>query len=178
MKTALIVIDVQKAIDHPQWGKRNNPDAEKNMAVLLHHWRKSKQPIIHIKHSSVTETSPYRAGQLLHNFKDEVKPLNTEKIIEKSTNNAFVGTCLENYLKENSIDSVVIVGVLTQHSVDCTARMAASLGFKVTVVSDATAATGITDAKGKHWDPEDIHQITLAHLEADYSKIVETKILI
>ena len=29
LSAALIVIDVQKAIDHPSWGERNNLQAEK-----------------------------------------------------------------------------------------------------------------------------------------------------
>ena len=33
--TALIVIDVQKAIDDPRWGRRNNPQAEENIARLI-----------------------------------------------------------------------------------------------------------------------------------------------
>jgi len=28
----LILIDQQKAMDHPKWGPRNNPDAESNIA--------------------------------------------------------------------------------------------------------------------------------------------------
>lgn len=31
-KTALIIIDVQDGLDDPVLGKRNNPDAESNMA--------------------------------------------------------------------------------------------------------------------------------------------------
>jgi len=34
-EAALVVIDVQKAIDHPGWGIRNNPGAERNIAALL-----------------------------------------------------------------------------------------------------------------------------------------------
>mgnify|MGYP003679377561 FL=1 len=64
-----------------------------------------------------------------------------ETVIGKSTNNAFVNTDLHKWLETTDIKRLVICGVLTQHSVDCTARMAASLGYKVTVVSDATAAT-------------------------------------
>jgi nicotinamidase-related amidase len=35
MPDALIVIDQQKAMDHPQWGPRNNPGAEQNIARLV-----------------------------------------------------------------------------------------------------------------------------------------------
>ena len=47
---ALIVIDVQKAIDDPRWalhGPRNNPEAERHIARLLESWRARNWPIYH-----------------------------------------------------------------------------------------------------------------------------------
>lgn len=43
---ALLIIDVQKAIDHPRWGRRNNPEAELRIAQLLDAWRKAGRPVI------------------------------------------------------------------------------------------------------------------------------------
>ena len=59
---ALIVIDVQKAIDHPSWGARNNPEAEQNIAALLGAWRTSGRPIYHVRHDSREPASYYRPG--------------------------------------------------------------------------------------------------------------------
>jgi len=36
---ALILIDIQKGFDDPLWGRRNNPDAEANIATLLYSWQ-------------------------------------------------------------------------------------------------------------------------------------------
>lgn len=171
---ALIIIDTQLAIDDPKWGPRNNPEAEANMARLLAAWRTRKMPIVHIRHDSVEEGSPYTPGSDGHAFKPEVAPQGGEAIISKHTNNAFVGTNLESYLRDHDIQSVVMVGVLTQHSVDTTARMAASLGFDVTVASDATAATEVKDARGMTWLAKDVHALTLAHLSADYAGVKTT----
>jgi len=57
---ALLIIDVQKAIDHPSWGQRNNPDAEKNIAALLKLWRETGRPRYHIRHDSTEPQSHYR----------------------------------------------------------------------------------------------------------------------
>ena len=40
----LILIDQQKAMEHPKWGPRNNPDAERNIARLLAAWRERGRP--------------------------------------------------------------------------------------------------------------------------------------
>lgn len=42
---ALIIIDVQKGFDDPSWGRRNNPQAESNIARLLDAWRKTGRPL-------------------------------------------------------------------------------------------------------------------------------------
>ena len=43
---ALLVIDVQKGLDDPGQGARNNPDAEKRIADLLAAWRAAGKPVI------------------------------------------------------------------------------------------------------------------------------------
>ncbi len=172
--TALMIIDTQLAIDDPKWGLRGNPDAEANMARLLKAWRIRDGEIIHIRHDSVQEGSPYTPGTSGHAFKPEVAPEGAETVIGKDTNNAFIGTDLEKHLRDRDIGCLVIAGVLTQHSVDTTARMAASLGFDVTVVADATAATDVTDGRGMTWLAADVQALTLAHLAADYARVKTT----
>jgi hypothetical protein len=39
MPDVLILVDQQKAKEHPKWGPRNNPEAEKYIARLLATWR-------------------------------------------------------------------------------------------------------------------------------------------
>lgn len=86
---ALLVIDVQKGIDDPGRGPRNNPQAERNIAKLLSIWRVKHRPIFHIKHNSTEPGSTYRPGQPGNDFKDEVVPLPGEPVVEKTTNSAF-----------------------------------------------------------------------------------------
>jgi len=110
--TALLIIDVQQAIDDPVWSKegpRNNPDAECNISRLLECWRMSARPIFHIRHNSVKPVSPYRPDQPGNAFKDEARPVDGETVISKTTNNAFIGTDLETLLRTAGIDTLVIV---------------------------------------------------------------------
>ena len=52
MKTALLLIDVQKGFQEEHWGQRNNPQAEEKMLLLLNHFRLIKEEVIHICHRS------------------------------------------------------------------------------------------------------------------------------
>src|SRR5215472_18492019 len=75
--TALVLIDLQRAIDDPSWeaeGPRNNPQAEGNVAKLLAAWRRAGKPIFHVKHDGTFATSTYRPGQPGNEFKPEAMP--------------------------------------------------------------------------------------------------------
>src|SRR3954454_9484609 len=120
---ALLIVDVQRAIDHPRWGDdRNNRDAEANIARLLARWRERGWPVVHIRHASREPNSTYRKGQPGFEFKAEVMPREGEQIVEKQTNSAFIGTDLQQRL--SGITTLVIAGVITNIPDEPRARMA------------------------------------------------------
>ena len=174
-KTALLVIDVQKGFDDPSWGKRNNLDAESNIALLLSEWRKNELPIIHIRHCSVEPNSPLRSELPGNEFKEEAQPLPEEKQFSKSVNSAFIGTELEKYLQEHDISSLVIVGLTTDHCVSTSTRMAANLGFNVTLISDATATFDREGYDGALYSADNIHKINLVSLNGEFCIVRSTE---
>jgi nicotinamidase-related amidase len=174
-KTALLVIDVQKGLDDPSWGKRNNPGAESNIALLLSEWRTHELPIIHIRHCSVEPNSPLRPELPGNEFKEEAQPLPEEKQFSKSVNSAFIGTELEKYLHEHDLSSLVIVGLTTDHCVSTSTRMAANLGFKVTLISDATATFDREGYDGAMYSADDIHKINLVSLHGEFCIVRSTE---
>lgn len=174
-KTALIIIDVQDGLDAPHLGKRNNPDAETNMAKLLNHWRESQRPIFHVKHNSVNPHSTLRPELPGNAIKKIVAPQGDEPVIEKSVNNAFVGTNLEERLRDQNIDSVVCIGLTTEHCVSTTARMAGDLGFKTYVVADATACHEHNGWDGTHYPAEQVHSVALVSLQDEFATILKTE---
>jgi nicotinamidase-related amidase len=174
-QVALIVIDVQKAIDDPSWGSdRNNPDCETNIARLLEFFRSRQWPVFHVRHLSREPNSTYRPDQPLCEFKDDVAPLPGERIIDKSTNSAFIGTTLERELREAGIERVVITGVITNNSVEATVRMSGNLGFDTTVVSDATATFGRLDFDGVWRTSAEVHAMSLANMNGEYATVRST----
>ena len=171
---ALVVIDVQYAIDHPSWGERNNPRAEGNIAALLAAWRAGGRPIYHIRHDSTEPNSHYRPGQAGHEFKAEAMPLPGETVIGKRTNSAFIGTGLEATLRAAGVETLIIVGVITNNSVEATVRMAGNLGFETFVVEDACFTFGRKDWAGTPRTAAEVHAMSLANLEGEYATVVGT----
>ena len=172
--TALIIIDVQDGLDAPQLGQRNNPDAESNMARLLAEWRTKHRPIYHIQHMSTHPHSTLRPDHPGNAIKRIVAPQRDEPVIQKTVNNAFVGTDLKDRLRQADIQSVVIIGLTTEHCVSTTARMAGDLGFKTFVVADATACHEHHGYDGKHYPAETIHATALVSLQDEFATILKT----
>jgi len=178
--TALIIIDVQKGLDDfGYWGRRNNPQAEENMGRLLEAWRQQKWPILHIQHQSKNPKSPLRPGLPGNEIKDEVKPYPGEPVLHKSENSAFIGTDLEERLRAGHQNSVVLVGLTTDHCVSSTARMAANLGFDTVVVSDATATFDrVSPITSRRFTAEEIHEVELTSLNGEFARVMDTDVLL
>ena len=70
----------------------------------------------------------------------QVRPLPGELEIQKTLFSSFVGTRLEEQLRERGIDTLVVVGFTTECCVDCTVRDAFHRNFNVFIVADACAA--------------------------------------
>jgi nicotinamidase-related amidase len=174
-ETALLVVDVQNAIDHPSWGHRNNLGAEQNIAALLHAWRTSGRPIFHIRHDSTEPASHYRPGQPGHDFKPAAQPADGEAVIAKQTNSAFIGTDLESRLRAAGIHTLVVAGVITNNSVEATVRMAGNLGFRTLLAEDAAFTFGRRDWNGQFRSAAEVHAMSLANLDGEYCTVVRTE---
>lgn len=171
---ALIVIDVQQAFDDPSWGPRNNPGAEANVATLLAAWRNTRRPIFHVQHRSPRPQSLFHPERPGFAVKPEAVPLADEPVIYKDVNSAFIGTDLEQRLREDGIETLVIVGITTDHCVSTTTRMAGNFGFDTYLVSDATATFARRGPDGKTFTAEQMHDTALASLHDEFATVVET----
>lgn len=170
-RTALLLIDVQQGLDHPRYGERNNPQAERRIAELLAAWRAGGRPVVHVQHMSLEAQSPLREGLPGNAFKVEAQPMGDEPVFRKHVNSAFIGTGLEAHLRERGIDTLVVVGITTDHCVSSTVRMAGNLGFTVTVVEDATATFERRGPDGSHYSADLMHRISLASLHGEFATV-------
>jgi nicotinamidase-related amidase len=176
--TALLIIDVQQGFDDPKWGPRNNPDAESVIETLLAEWREAGRPVFHVQHLSAEENSPLAPNQPGCEFKPEAMPLANEPVIQKHVNSGFIGTGLENSLRDEDINTLVIVGLTTNHCVSTTTRMAGNLGFNVYVVSNAAATFDLTGPDGVVYPAEQVHNLALASLHGEFAQVVDSEFIV
>ena len=178
-RPALILVDIQKGFDNIEYwgGQRNNPDAEENVGELLRLWRKHHLPIFHIKHCSSNPDSLLNEANEGNDFKDLVKPINSEPIIKKNVNSAFIGIDLKEQLDNLKITKLVMVGLTTDHCISTTTRMAGNFGFDTFLVSDATATFNKKGVEGQNYPAELIHETALASLNGEFARIVTTEFL-
>lgn len=174
---ALIVIDVQEGFDDPMFmGKRNNPDADRNIEAIIKTWEKSRRPIVIVQHNSVSSGSvlnPSKPGNALKHYVKKVKP---DLAVTKSVNSAFYGTPdLNQWLKSSDIHQVVIIGIQTNMCCETTARMAGNLGYDVIFVPDAMHTFDAVGPDGVVVSADEVTRATVASLySGDFAKIAST----
>ncbi len=171
---ALVIIDMQQGMNNPTLGRRNNPDAELQMQHLLSAWRQAGRPVIHVRHMSRAPDSVFWPGQPGCEFQPALQPLAHEHVLEKNVPDAFSASGLERWLHTRSIRQLVIVGVITNNSVESTARSGGNLGFDVIVAADACYTFDQVDLSGRVWLAEEVHALSLSNLAMDYAKVIQT----
>ena len=178
--TALVLIDIQLGLQetHFYGTERNNADAENNAGKILKVFRDQNRPIFHIKHNSTNPESPLYPSKKGNGFHPAVAPVSGEPIFQKNVNSAFIGTELENELKSKNIRKLVVAGLTTEHCVSTSVRMAANLGFNVTLVSDAAAAFDKTGIDGQKLSADLVHNAALANLKDEFATIKNTKTIL
>lgn len=170
--SALLIIDMQKGIADPAVGRRNNPDAERQVETLLHAWRKAARPVVHVRHISRSADSVFRPGQPGCEFQNALAPLAGEHVVEKNVPDAFIASGLERWLHARGIRQLVVCGVATNNSVEATVRTGGNLGFDVLVVEEACYTFDLLGLGGRLWLAEEVHDLSLANLAMDYARVV------
>lgn len=170
----LLIIDVQQAFHDPSWGNRNNPMCEDNIARLITTWETAGQPIIYVQHVSQVPESLFYFKKDGHLFQDFIRPREQDTVLTKQVNSAFIGTNLQELLVAYQAKSIIVTGLITNHCVETTARMAGNLGFGPIVVADATATFDRRSLGGPLIPADVIHDVSLANLNEEFATIHTT----
>ncbi|MEU3609678.1 cysteine hydrolase family protein [Streptomyces sp. NPDC035033] len=180
---ALIVVDVQKGFDDGGfWGRRDNPAAEGNMALLIDRWRETERPVVFVRHDSWQEESPLAAGGAGNAFKDFVEErrgrgAGPELLVTKTVNSAFYGEPdLDAWLRGAGVRQIVIVGIQTNMCNETTARMGGNLGYEVVFPLDAMHTFDLAGPFGWTATAEELTRATAVSLHGGrFARVVGTR---
>jgi nicotinamidase-related amidase len=171
---ALIVVDVQRAFDDPVWGRRNNPDCERNIEALLAHWRERERPVVFVRHDSVEPDSPLRPDRPGNAFQDIITG-EPDLLVAKSVNSSFHGEPdLKAWLDGEGIDTFYLCGITTNHCCETTARVGGNLGYDVRFVLDATHTFDRPDPQGEIVTADELARATAANLHGEFATVIDT----
>ncbi len=145
MKKALLVIDVQSGMFQEGNVVNDGNRLLQNVKDLINQARSTETPIFYIQHNAPAG-KPLEYGTKGWEIHSEVAPNSQDVIIQKTTPDSFYSTPLDEELKKQGIEHLIIAGIQTEACVDTTCRRAFSMDYKVTLVSDAHST----------WDSQDI----------------------
>jgi nicotinamidase-related amidase len=174
-RTALVIVDVQRAFDDAAyWGRRNNPDCESNIAALLAAWREAERPVVFVRHDSVEHGSPLRPDHPGNAFKPEITG-DPDLVVTKRVNSAFHGDQdLAAWLRERAIPGIAVCGITTNHCCETTARVGGNLGFDVLFVLDATHTFDREGPDGTVMTADELARATATNLHGEFATVVST----
>ena len=176
-RAVLLPIDMQRAFDAPPWPRRWNEQVDANGLALIDAWRAAGRPIIHVKHDSVQPGSTLAPGEPGNALRPGFEPLEGEPLLRKNVNSAFIGTDLDERLKQLEPKHVVAFGISTDMCVSTTVRMGANLGWDMVLVPDACDCFDLPDGNGGWIQAKDVQKAHVATLAFEFCKTFSTAAL-
>lgn len=92
---------------------------------------------------------------------------------EKALPSCFAGTNLSAWLSDRQVDTLVVVGYMTQNCVDSTIRQAAHSGLAVEFLHDAAGAVPYANRMGSA-SAEEIHRVHCVVLQSRFAAVMST----
>lgn len=172
MKKALLVIDVQNEYFTGKLKVTYPTNSFNNILKAMDHARKNNMLIIIVQHTAKTGDT-FIENSIGWEIHSEIQKKRFDYHIEKTKPSSFHHTNLEEILKINHIDTVVVSGYMTQMCCDTTAREAFHKGYFVEFLSDATGTIDVTNNVGTI-SSKNLHTATLIAQSLRFSQIIST----
>jgi nicotinamidase-related amidase len=172
-ESAVIIIDAQNEYVNGKLPLSGVDAALNNISILLKAARAAGSPVVHVQHKG-------RAGGLFDPGADTFKLApqaaneSGEAIVEKPLPNAFAQTNLQDLLTKTGKKSLIMAGFQTHMCISSTVRAALDLGYRTTVVADATATRDLPDPTGgPALSATELHRAALAGLADRFAIIAK-----
>ncbi|MFG3281613.1 isochorismatase family protein [Streptomyces sp. NPDC048111] len=151
-ESVLVLIDYQNTYRTGVMALDGAEEALAAGARLLERARAAGTPVVHVINDG-GEGSPYDIRAHIGALSDEVAPVEGEAVVVKQFPNSFHLTELEQTLTKlgaapGSGKDLVLAGFMTHMCVNYTAQGAFNLGYRPTVVAEATATRALATPDG------------------------------
>jgi nicotinamidase-related amidase len=169
MTQALLVVDAQN--EFSAGGKRTVPNHSSALATIRQHMdraREERRPIAWVRHhNKPNESRAFVPGSWGAEFSIGLGPesgVGPEALFVKEVYGAFTGTRLEEWLRANGVQSVLIVGFYAHMCLSTSVREALIRGFEVFVDPEATGARDLENEVLGRQTADEVRRSTLLHL--------------
>ena len=128
--TALLVIDVQNGVVA---GTHQRDAVVANVGSLVQKARRERVPVVWVQHSDEQLEKGSEGWRIV----PELKPADTEPLVEKHYADSFEDTTLETVLSGLGVGRLVVAGAQTDECIRATLHGAVVRGYDAILVSDA-----------------------------------------
>ena len=136
--TALLVVDVQTGVVA---GAHSRDSVVANIATLVDKARQTQTPVVWVQHND----DGLARGSDEWRIVPELKPDDSEPLVEKQYGDSFEDTNLETVLSELAVGRLIVVGAQTDACIRSTLHGAFVRGYDATLVSDAHTTEDLTE---------------------------------
>ncbi|TFD83539.1 isochorismatase family protein [Cryobacterium lactosi] len=132
-------------------------------------------PVVLVQHELPAEAPVFASGSPTWQNHPTVAAYEdaAAKRISKQFSSIFADTDLEAWLREQNIDTITLVGYMTNNCVVASAAAAEPLGFAVEVLADATGAIDLANEAGTA-PARQVHETLMALLHSNWAAVTDT----
>ncbi|UXY51159.1 cysteine hydrolase family protein [Pseudomonas tohonis] len=174
-KRALIVIDVQNEyvsgdllIEYPPVDQ-----SLANIGRAMDAATAAGIPVVLVQHLAPEDSPIFARGSRGAELHPVVADRAHDHVVQKALPSALTGTDLGPWLRERGIDTLTIVGYMTQHCDESTARQARHEGWSVELLHDATGSVPFANDLGSA-SAEEIHRVFTLVSHTGFAAVAST----
>ena len=135
MTTALLIIDVQRALCSGEWAAFDIERVLERINALGARARAAGGPVVLVQHEE--DAGPLRADSAGWQLAEALDTATADLRVRKTTPDSFHRTELQRLLQERGVDALVVCGLQSDFCIDTTVRRALALDYHVTLAADA-----------------------------------------
>ena len=177
-RRALVVVDVQQEYFHGilQIQAPSRETTLANIVRALDVAQEQDLPVVLVQHELPEGAPVFAVGSQSWSLHPEIEErLNPSwKRVSKDKGSVLAGTDVAQWLAEQQVDTITVVGYMTNNCDIATAVSAEEHGLAAEILSDATGAIHLANEAGKV-SADQLHQTLLVLLHSNFAAVASTE---